>query len=79
MRIFRDLIILVIVLWMIVMGFKTFIAYLDMPEVHRDWSSKQCVSVDDPAAIHRGQLPYSCTNLPQRYKTIWVGSGAVSK
>lgn len=50
----------------------SFARALDMPEVHQSWSTKECVSVDDPAAKHEGREPYTCDNLPERYHRVWV-------
>ena len=39
---------------------------LDRPVVHRSWTTKECVSVDDPSDR------YSCEDQPSSALTVWV-------
>jgi hypothetical protein len=47
------------VLWLIV------IDEVRRPDVHKSWSSKECVKVEHSKA-------HDCDNLPKKYNTVWV-------
>lgn len=55
-----------------VLFIRQFAAVLDQPVVHQSWSTKECVSVEDPAAEHEGREPWTCGNLPEKYQHVWV-------
>jgi len=46
--------------------------YLDLPVVHRSWTTKQCVRVEDPAAEARRRPPATCDRIPEAHETVWV-------
>ena len=39
--------------------------FLDIPLVHRSWSTKECVKVEPESAG-------TCDDLPKRYEIVWV-------
>lgn len=41
--------------------------FLNMPEVHESWTTKECVRV-----INGDGSEGSCDNLPDKYKHVWV-------
>ena len=52
---------------------KQFAEVLDRPIVHQSWSTKECVSVEDPKAEYEGrESEWSCDHLPERYQHVWV-------
>lgn len=65
---------LLIVAFMVAIGLPlaALVSWLDLPVVHRSHSTGNCVQVEDPAAQHENRAPWTCSNLPDRYETIWV-------
>lgn len=55
---------------LLVVGLTTMlwlIASIDVshPDVHKSWSTKECIKVQNSKA-------HSCENLPTKYNTVWV-------
>lgn len=42
---------------------------LDTPMVYVDINTKKCLRVEQPSSSN-----YSCSRLPEKYETVWVGS-----
>lgn len=53
--------------------FYSMLSYLDRPEVHVSYETKECVEVVDHKAAKEG-LPseWSCDSLPASYERVWV-------
>lgn len=53
--------------------FFSILSYLDRPEVHISYETKECMEVVDKAAAEKGLTSeWSCTNLPPKYERVWV-------
>jgi hypothetical protein len=40
-------------------------AEINLPDVHKSWSSEECIKVEYSKT-------HDCDNLPKKYNTVWV-------
>jgi len=46
---------------------------LSIPNVHVDYASKECVSVENfPGVVFNKDDAYTCENMPSKFNQVWV-------